>query len=267
MTVFLSQAQQDELIHFIHRLGNEAGAIARSYFQQTLEIEIKADTSPVTRADQEIEERIIELIRTHYPGHGIYGEESGLRETDADWIWVIDPIDGTKAFIAGKSTFVTLIALCQRTIPVIGLIDQPIREERWVGCVGHLTKRNNTVATVTPCPSVQKAGLCTTSDMYFTSEQKAAYEKLRQSCREEFPGEDGYSYGLMASGSRDLIIDACLKPYDFCALVPIITGAGGIITDWHGQPLTLESAGNVIAAGSPAIAQTARKLFEPLIAC
>lgn len=263
MTIHPSEAQEDELLHFVHRLADTAGEIARTCFQQTLAIETKTDHSPVTRADKEIEASIIHLIRKHYPGHGIYGEESGWHQEDAEWVWVIDPIDGTRAFIAGRDTFVTLIALCRHGIPIIGVIDQPIRKERWVGCNGLPTRLNNQITVPRDCTSLNQAVISTTSRTYFDPAQTQAYSRVCAEAKIEIqPGQDGYAYALITSGQMDIVIDAHLKPYDFCALAPVIIGAGGIISGWEGEPLTLQSDGRVLAAATKQLADAAHALLN-----
>jgi inositol-phosphate phosphatase/L-galactose 1-phosphate phosphatase/histidinol-phosphatase len=235
---------------FIHRAADTARAIAQHFFRQQMDVNYKSDDSPVTEADETIEHAIIGLIREHYPHHGIYGEESGTFQEESEWQWVIDPIDGTRAFIAGKPTFVTLIALCYQNTPILGVIDQPIALDRWLGCMGQPTLYNGQAIMSPPSPPLNQCQIATTSHRYFNPEQEQAFTRLKVACASETEGLDGYSYGLLTKGSPEIVVDAGLKPYDFCALSPVIAGCGGIITDWSGQPLKLTSDGTALAAGN-----------------
>ncbi len=233
---------------FSLRLADMARTIGQHFFRAQLDISTKEDDSPVTQADETIEQALIALISEHYPQHGIYGEESERINEDAEWQWVIDPIDGTRAFIAGHPTFVTLIALCHRDIPVLGVIEQPITQDRWLGCHSQPTLYNGQAVSCPPAPSLRDCQIATTSHRYFDSEQEQAFSRLKVACAEETPGQDGYSYGLLTRGAPQLVADAGLKPYDFCALAPVIEGAGGVITDWQGESLNLNSGGTALAA-------------------
>ncbi len=235
---------------FAHSLADLARPIARRYFASGYHMATKADDSPVTQADTEIESAICDAIRQQYPEHGIYGEESGQQDIDREWVWVIDPIDGTKAFIAGKQTFTTLIALCQRGVPVLGIIDQPIKEERWCGVSGTATRFNGEPVSVAPCDTLTDAVLATTSIPYFTATQAIGFRRLEQATGQTLLNHDAYAYGMLAKGEADIVIESGLKPYDVCALIPVVEGAGGIITDWQGDAVTMHSAGDVIAAGN-----------------
>ncbi|HUP14336.1 MAG TPA: inositol monophosphatase family protein, partial [Niastella sp.] len=220
-------------------------------FKSQYRVEQKADLSPVTQLDIAVEERIRALIEEKFPEHGIVGEELGNIREDSPYQWVIDPIDGTKAFIAGKTTFTTLIALLRHEKPVLGIIDQPVLKERWVGITGHASLYNKTpLPRLNNQKSLQAANISTTSTDYFTEEQAAKFAKLCEKAENCILGGDAYAYGLLASGNLDIVVDAGMKPYDFCALAPVIEGVGGIITDWAGKPLTLHSDGSVIAAAS-----------------
>jgi inositol-phosphate phosphatase/L-galactose 1-phosphate phosphatase/histidinol-phosphatase len=242
------------MVALAQRMADAAGDIARRYFQKQLAVEQKADASPVTQADREIEAAIRKLIEAEYPEHGIIGEEFGNVRPDAAFQWVLDPIDGTRAFIAGQPTFTTLIALAKDGVPMLGVIDQPISRERWVGVTGQPTILNGKPATTSQCNALEKARVGTTSaPNYFKPAEAAAFEEVRKKCAQTIMGGDGYGYARLASGQMDLFIDASLKSYDFCALVPVVEGAGGIITDWAGKPLTTRSDGRVIAAASKAL--------------
>jgi histidinol phosphatase-like enzyme (inositol monophosphatase family) len=251
-----------EFLTFAHQLADTAGAVIRPYFGAHGTVEEKTDQSPVTLADKLAEAAMRKLIDATYPDHAIYGEESGQKKTISEFTWVIDPIDGTRAFIAERKEWGTLIALCADGVPILGILDQPVTGERWVGVVGQPTKYSivpaqeldprNRALEVTiktrPCASLADAEFSTTSVNYFTPVQAASVVKLAQSCRATVKDGDCYAYGLLARGMRDIVVDAGLKPYDILALVPIIEGAGGKITGWDGEAVTLTHYTDVVAA-------------------
>ena len=235
------------------RLADAAGAVLRRHFRTGAAIEFKDDASPVTAADREAEAAMRALLAAEVPGHGILGEEQGSERGDADYVWVLDPIDGTKSFVTGKPTFGTLIALAHHGRPVLGIIDQPVLAERWVGVVGRATLFNGRPARVRPCRGLASAWLYATSPHMFRGDDATAFERLRGRVRHAVYGADCYAYGLLAIGLVDLVVEADLKPYDFCALVPVVAGAGGVIGDWSGRPLKLASEGRVVAAGDSSL--------------
>ncbi|WP_420547879.1 histidinol-phosphatase [Curvivirga sp.] len=240
-----------EIIQLANKLADTAAPIARQYFRQPLDIVAKADESPVTIADQTAELEMRKVIEATFPSHGIYGEEHGQVRLDADYVWVLDPIDGTAAFITGMPVFGTLIAVSMAEIPVLGVIEQPITRERWVGAKGHVTTLNGETVQTSGCTKLEDARMyITTSDMLTTDDERAKFQNLRQSVRVNRFGGDCYSYGLLAAGQVDLVFESQLQPYDFMALVPVIEGAGGVMSDWDGNPLTLSSGPQVIAAAT-----------------
>ena len=243
----------DPYLEFAHTLADTAGRIARMYFRTPYDVAIKKDATPVTIADREIEHALRALIRERFPSHGIIGEESDAVKPDAEYAWVLDPIDGTKAFMAGRPTFGVLIALCYQRVPILGIIDQPVNGERWVGAKDRPTLLNDQPVTVRPCSSLDRAVLATTSPTLFPSIERAAFESICKKIHYPIFGGDCYDYALLATGGIDLIIESGLKPYDMMALVPIIEGAGGIITDWEGDPITLDSDGHTLASGDNVI--------------
>jgi histidinol phosphatase-like enzyme (inositol monophosphatase family) len=246
-----------------HELADAAGKAQRRYFRTPVSVETKADESPVTIADREAEEAMRDLIRRRFPGHGIWGEEFGPSGLDAEFVWVLDPIDGTKSFITGRPLFGTLIALLHGGMPVLGLIDQSIIGERWQGVAGQRSTHNGKPIAVRPCAELGQAVLFATSPRIFdTSELRRAYQRLEDRVRLPMFGGDCYAYGLLAMGFADLVVEASLEPYDFMALVPVIAGAGGLLTDWSGTALTLESSGAVIAAGDARMHEAARAVLN-----
>ena len=238
-----------ELVAFAHRLAAASGAVIKRYFRHPVDVAYKADSSPVTLADREVESAIRALIAAEHPDHGIIGEEHEPVRADADQVWVIDPIDGTRAFIAGIPVFGTLIALVRGGVPVLGIIDQPITGERWVGIDGAPTTVNGKPVRTRACGDLSTALLCTSSPHYYQGDDAAAFERLRQAVDWAHYGADCYGFAMLASGCIDLGIEPGMDVHDYFALVPVIEGAGGVITDWRGAPLTHRSDGRVLAAG------------------
>lgn len=243
---------------FADALAEAAGAISRRYFRQKLTVDDKADTSPVTVADREAEAAMRALISERFPEHGILGEEHGADRTGADFVWVLDPIDGTKSFISGVPLFGTLIALLHEGRPVLGIIDQPISRERWRGLAGRPSTFNGSLIRTRPCAALGAATLFAGSPDQFRDGDTAAFARLASSVKLTRYNGDCYAYGLVASGFIDCVLEASLKPYDFCAVLPVIEGAGGVMTDWQGKPLGLASDGRVIAAGDRRLHDLAR---------
>ena len=241
----------NELFIFANELADASGEILREWFGRRVSIEQKSDLSPVTQADRAVEEKLRLMIAEKFPNHGIVGEEFGNTHENAEYKWVLDPIDGTKSFIAGYPIFTTLIALLHNDIPVIGVIDQPILRERWAAISGQQTLFNNT-----PLPhlqnqkSLKQAAIATTSTIYFTPSQAEKFGNLSQTSASVTLGGDAYAYSMLVSGRLDVVVDAGMKPYDFCALPPIIEGVGAVISDWVGGKLSLQSDGNIIASAS-----------------
>jgi inositol-phosphate phosphatase / L-galactose 1-phosphate phosphatase / histidinol-phosphatase len=241
----------EPLLIFAEQMTNTAGEIIRRYYNKSLIYSTKADFTPVTEADREVESTLRAIIRAGFPNHGIIGEEFGSHQPDSEFIWVIDPIDGTKSFIIGRPIFGTLIALVQKNVPVIGILDQPILGERWTGIRGYSTYMRNTPVHTRSGVGLKKAVFCTTSPDLFGENDIEAFRRLRDEVQYTIYGGDCYSYGLLARGTVDIILESALKPYDFLAMRPIIEGAGGVITDWNGERLTINSDGRVLATGSP----------------
>ena len=245
----MTQACLEPFIDLAERLADASGAIVRRYFRTTLEVEDKPDKSPVTVADRKAETAIRELIEEAFPDHGIVGEEYGAVRADAKYVWVLDPIDGTKSFITGKPLFGTLIGLLHEGAAVLGLIDQPVLGERWLGARGRPTTLNGRPVHVRPCGELGRAALYATSPHMFEGADKQAFARVRDAVKLSLYGADCYAYGLLACGFADLVVEASLAAYDYCGVVAVIEGAGGVITDWTGAPLGLGSDGRVVAAG------------------
>jgi inositol-phosphate phosphatase/L-galactose 1-phosphate phosphatase/histidinol-phosphatase len=232
------------------RLADAAGPVITRWFRQRVEIDDKSDATPVTIADREAEERMRAILDAEAPDHGVLGEEHGAVRLDAEWVWVLDPIDGTRAFITGLPLFGTLIALCRNGVPVLGVIDQPVLKERWLGVKGRGATLNGAPISVRACDSLARAYMYSTSPgMFAHGDRLARQTKLADAVKGFRWGGDCYGYGLCAAGHVDLVVEADLKPFDFAALVPVIEEAGGVMTDWSNRPLTIASAGDVVAAG------------------
>ncbi|KAG2437812.1 hypothetical protein HXX76_005432 [Chlamydomonas incerta] len=256
---------KDSYVDLAHSLADAAAVVTRKYFRTTFDVECKSDASPVTIADKQAEVAMREIIERTVPEHGIFGEEHGLKwgsGAGSKYMWVLDPIDGTKSFITGKPLFGTLISLVYEGSPVLGIIDQPITKERWLGVVGRPTTLNGQQLRTRPCPDVGLAYLYATTPHMFSGENEVAFNRLRDSVRIPMYGCDCYAYGLLAAGHADLVVEADLKPYDYMALVPVVQGAGGVMSDWRGRPLVWQPTpgatdlksgwpGEVCAAGDP----------------
>jgi histidinol phosphatase-like enzyme (inositol monophosphatase family) len=239
----------DDIVALANRLADRAGEVIRPWFRAGLEADDKPDGSPVTRADREAEAAMRALLAEAAPGHGVIGEELGGSVEGAELVWALDPIDGTRAFLAGKPTFTTLIALLHRGRPVLGVIDQPFIGERWVGAAGRPTVLGGAPARVRACASLAGARLSTTGPQYFSDAERAAFEQVARRCAFTSWGGDGYQYGLVASGCLDLVVESGLALHDWAALAPIVEGAGGVVTDWTGRPPGTGGRGDLVVAG------------------
>ena len=242
-----------EQVSLANRLADAAGAVISRYFRQPFDVESKADATPVTIADRMVEAELRKIIEAERPDDGILGEEYGPKESKSGMTWVLDPIDGTKSFTIGRASFGTLIALCEGDIPVLGVIDQPILKERWVGDT-EVTTFNGKPVSVRKCPSLKAARVASTSPAQLAElhGEHPLWKKIYNECNYVVWGGDCYSYGLLANGWLDCVVEQFLAPYDFAALVPVIQGAGGWMGQWDGSPLTLKSDGRTLAIGDHA---------------
>lgn len=247
-----------EDLKLANALADAAGSVIRPLFRGDWESERKADRSPVTEADRAAEAAMRAIIEKERPDDGIIGEEYGKRNENAGRQWVLDPIDGTISFMAGRPIFGTLIALMQDGWPVLGIIDQPVARERWAGRIGEGTTFNGKPVRTRSCKSLEEAVLATSSPHYFDAESAEAYMQLAQAVGGNerqgtiVYGGDCYNYGLLAGGHLDVVCEQGLEIYDYGALVPIVEGAGGTVSDWQGNPLDAGSDGTIIALGDPA---------------
>ena len=241
-------------IALAHRLADAAGAVIAPYFRADATVETKSDASPVTAADRAAEAAMRAIVERERPDDGIVGEEYGPLRATSRRLWVFDPIDGTRAFIAGRPTFATLIALLEDGVPVLGVIDQCIARDRWVGAVGQPTTLNGSIVRARTCDGLAQAYLATTSPYLFDAAGAASFQRLRSAARDVLYGGDCHNYALVATGCLDLVVESGLKLYDWAALVPVVSGAGGIMCDWAGAPLRHGSDGRVVAAGDARVA-------------
>lgn len=250
--MYVPSMLNDETIDFAGYLADEARKITKSYYHKSkdfLSIESKEDGTPATEADRKVEEMIRKLIQINHSEHGIFGEEFGEYNENAEFKWVIDPIDGTKSFMSGRPLFGTLIALLQNGKPILGIIDQPITEERWIGVNEQTLYDNIKPVKTRECKEISDACMAITTPDMFDKEEWEKVCKARQAVSQTIFGGDCYSYGQLAMGGLDVIIESDLKPYDYMALIPVVENAGGIVTDWQGDKLTMQSQGQLIACG------------------
>jgi myo-inositol-1(or 4)-monophosphatase len=251
---------------FIGRLATSSGETILPFFRTSLLVDNKSasqDFDPVTEADRAAEAVMRRLIKANFPQHGIVGEEFGSEREDAEYVWVLDPIDGTKSFIAGFPIWGTLIALLHQGAPVFGMMHQPYIGERFYGDNGSANysgPSGERRLNVRRCASLKEATSYTTSPLLMNAADRAAFAKVEAAVRLTRYGGDCYSYCMLAAGHLDLVVETELKSYDIAALIPIVTGAGGVITNWDGEPA--QAGGRIIAAGDPRVHEAAMKLLN-----
>ena len=235
---------------FAHELADLARPLARRWFRADLAVEHKADESPVTHADRAIEQALRDRIAERRPDDGILGEEHGREGLDRERVWVVDPIDGTRSFVTGSPLFGTLVALAEAGRPVVGVIEVPVLGERFAGRAGERARLGDRPLRTRACRRLEDAYLATAPP---SSKQslRGAGDALEARVAARRWGGDCYMYAQLALGCVDLVLEADLEPYDFAAVVPVVEGAGGVISDWSGTPLTTSSAGDVLAAATP----------------
>ncbi|TIX49318.1 inositol monophosphatase family protein [Alteraurantiacibacter aquimixticola] len=244
----------DADIALAHRLADAARAEILPHFRQQPETEAKEDATPVSVADRAAEEAMRRILKAEVSADGVHGEEMGLEQGRNSRLWVLDPIDGTTAFLAGRPIFATLIALVVDGFPVLGMIDQPVTGERWLGVMGQGTTFNGQPVTTRRCRELAQATIATTGPQYFSQQEGDIFMALASQTdhKRMVMGGDCYNYGCLASGHIDIVCEAGLKLHDFAALVPVVEGAGGTMSDWNGEPLHAGSDGRVLALGDPA---------------
>ncbi len=251
---------------FIGRLATASGETILPFFRTSLSIDNKSnshDFDPVTEADRAAEAVMRRLIKANFPQHGIVGEEFGSEREDAEYVWVLDPIDGTKSFIAGFPTWGTLIGLLHQATPVFGMMHQPFIGERFSGDSGsahYQGPSGERKLAVRRCASLKEATSFTTSPLLMNAADRAAFARVESAVRLTRYGGDCYSYCMLAAGHLDLVVETELNAYDIAGLIPIVTGAGGIVTTWEGKPA--QGGGRIIAAGDPRVHEAAMKLLN-----
>jgi len=268
-----SPEELKEFTGFASRLADAARAETLPRFRKGTTIFNKAGPwfDPVTDADREAERALRRMIEKIYPGHGVLGEE--FAETKAEgpdsgnWRWVLDPVDGTRAFMCGTTSWATLIALEHDGAPVLGLIDQAFTDERWIGASGQTfyTRGDETAAAKTSgLTEIAKARLSTTDPLatgYFSDEEAKAFARVAKAARVARYSLDAYAYGLLSIGELDIVIESGLQHYDYAALIPVVEGAGGVITNWRGEAPGDDEKGELIAAASPELHRAALELL------
>jgi histidinol phosphatase-like enzyme (inositol monophosphatase family) len=260
----LPPVNTDRLITAAEAAADVAGAVVRPFFRADVAADLKSDRSPVTIADRSAEQAMRAVLTERFPDYGILGEEFGLDRPDARFRWVLDPIDGTRAFITGRPTFGILIALLDGDTPLLGVIDQPVTGERWVGATGRATTFRGPYggrAGCRPCPSLADAELSCTSPEMLGADQPR-WQRLAGAVRRNYWGGDCYAHGLLAIGQIDVIAETTMKLWDWAALVPVVEGAGGRVTDWAGHALRPDGDGRVLSVGDPALLAKAVALLR-----
>ena len=245
----MSVVCDDRFVDLAIALAEASRPIIRRYFRRDFEVFDKADATPVTNADREAEAAMRALIAETFPAHGVIGEEHGADRADAEYVWVLDPIDGTKAFVAGLPLFGTLIGLAHRGRPILGVIDHPATDERWLGAAGRGTTCNGAPVRTRARADMAGATLYATAPEMFTGAEAHAFERVRRAVKLTRYGTDCYAYAMLASGFGDLVVKTDLKIMDYMPVVPVVEGAGGMMTDWQGRPLSFASDGRILAAG------------------
>jgi histidinol phosphatase-like enzyme (inositol monophosphatase family) len=256
----------DNLDSFFSRLAQLSGEVILPYFRQSLIVDDKKpdqNFDPVTEADRKAEQIIRQHIKAHFPDHAIRGEEFGRENEGAEYEWVIDPIDGTRAFICGLPTWGSLVGLVHHGKAIYGMMNQPYIGERFIGngiSASLLTRQGKTPLKTRACDRLEDAFIATTSPRIIKGALGEAYDQLESRCKLARYGTDCYAYALLAAGQIDLVVEAGLQAYDIVGLIPIIEGAGGIVTTWKGRSAT--EGGNILAAGSRKMHEAALNILS-----
>lgn len=251
-----------EFVQFARTVADAARRPSLHYFRADPELHIKADGSPVTVADRETERVIRDLLSQSYPQHALMGEEYGWTRSDQSYTWVVDPIDGTKSYLAGAPTYGTLLALLYEGKPVLGIIDIPALDERWCGVVGQPTTMNDRPVKSSSCAGVEQAVLTVISPDKLNADERLAVDALSRMARVCRYSSDGYSHPLLASGYVDMSVAVGQQPFDYLAVVPVVEGAGGCISDWAGKPLGLDSDGRILVTATPELHREALNVLR-----
>jgi myo-inositol-1(or 4)-monophosphatase len=251
---------------FVDQLASVSGETILPFFRTALSIENKSIAGgfdPVTAADRAVEVAMRTLIKKSFPAHGIVGEELGTERAEAEYVWVLDPIDGTKSFICGLPAWGTLIALTRRGEPIYGMMHQPFTREHFTGdgsAARYRGPAGDRALRVRPCAALREAVLLTTSPLLMRDADRLCFQRVEQAARLSRYGGDCYAYCMLAAGHIDLVIETELKPYDILALIPIVEGAGGVVTTWDNGPAT--DGGRIIAAGDKRVHAEAMRVLN-----
>ena len=244
-----------ELLDFAATLADGAREIALNYHRLPKKQWTKSDDTFVTEVDLEIETFLHAQISNRYPHHGFFGEEFGDRSEERRYTWCIDPIDGTEPFVFGLPTFGVLIALTLDSHPIVGVIESPAMKERWRGATGFETTWQNKPCFTNGNARLEDAVVLATSIDMFSKDEKIIFDAVTSHAKRRRFGADCYAYGLLSCGSIDVVMESDMKPYDMMALVPVVKGANGMISDWEGNSLTLNSGRQVLASANPELHQ------------
>ena len=248
-TAMTEYPDHHEFLDFAEGMLDVTGGLLLEASRSVPDVEFKADASFVTETDKLIEARLREMIEEKYPDHGIFGEEFEEKDIDAEFVWVLDPIDGTAQFIAGIPVFGTLVSLAWKGKPFIGLIDHPATSDRWAGVSGLFATRNGHPVSTKVCSGPDAAFVTCSNPDFMTKDEHSRFMRLRSIAPYVQYGGSCFSYGLLASGRTNIAIDAGFDPFDFYACAAVISGAGGVLTKWNGDEVSLDWSGGILASG------------------
>ncbi|PPR79951.1 MAG: Histidinol-phosphatase [Alphaproteobacteria bacterium MarineAlpha2_Bin1] len=253
----------NDLADLASLLADESGKVIKKYFRKDPVIKIKNDNTPATNADIEVEKLLKQIIKKHYNDHKVIGEEllDDNENNSSEIKWILDPIDGTKAFIHGKPTFGSLIAVFKNDFPILGLIDQPILKERWIS-YNNKTFYNGKLVKCSNNSDLSLAKLEATSPLMFSEDYYTKFLRLINQVGSVSWGSDCYAYGMLANGYVDIVCERGLKFWDYAAIIPIIEGSGGKISDWTGKKLTENGDGAILASANVKIHEKALKILN-----
>ncbi len=251
-----------KLAELASTIAQDASTIPMQYFRTALDITDKADDSPVTIADQNTERFIRDALMEYFPDHAIFGEEFGISGNLSGASWIIDPIDGTRSFISGNPLFGMLMGFLNAGVPQIGLVRMPALGETYVGIAGMGATRNGTPISCRKTTDLAKAILYINEAENISAADPARFARLCKSGHTRRMAYDCYPHAMCAAGTIDAVVDCNLEPYDYLPLVGLVQAAGGIITDWFGAPLTLQSDGRVVTAATPELHAEILKLLD-----
>lgn len=251
-----------ELLFAALEITEQASDIPRRYFRSGIDVEHKQDKSPVTIADQQTEQFIRRALGERFPDHAIFGEEFGRENPDSDYEWVIDPIDGTRSFVSGMPLYGMLLTLLKRDRPQFGIVRMPELDEVYYGDGNEASRNGKESLRCSTTTNLDDAIVYINEGEKINQHNPGLFKTLCSTGRVMRLGYDCYPHMLLASGYVDLVVDFDLKPYDYLALIPVVEGAGGLISDWNGEALTMDSIGQVVSAATPGLQQQALALIN-----